>query len=366
MYKLKLNNALLGGAALGVAVSITGVAQAQQTPAGTSVNNQATVSYEVGGTPQSVSSNVATFVVDKKVNLAVAEVGGAPTQTAVGATDQVTTFTVTNLTNAVQDFRLEADQQLVSIPLLGVDNFNMNNLRAFVDSNGNGTYDAGVDTQTYIDELAPDATVTVFLVGNVPNTPGIETAIVSLNAIVATGGTGGVLGADLVASSTLVADSPSTVEIVFADDGGLADSVRNGQGRSFDAYHISTAVVTMLKSATVISDPVNLLVNPHAIPGATVEYCMKVSNAGPGTASNVVLSDAVPANSTFVPGSISVGTAGTLGVCVLVGTSEDDNATGADETDLYGGSFDGTTVRATLPTIAPLTSMSIAFRVTLN
>lgn len=366
MYGMKLHNALLGSAALGIVVSVSGVAQAQQTPAGTSVNNQATVSYEVGGTPQSVSSNVATFVVDKKVNLTVAEVGGAPTQTAVGATDQVTTFTVTNLTNAVQDFRLEADQQLVSIPLLGIDNFNMNNLRAFVDGNGNGTYDAGVDTQTYIDELAPDATVTVFLVGNVPNTPGIETAIVSLNAIVATGGTGGALGADLVASSTLVADSPSTVEIVFADDGGLVDGARNGQGRSFDAYHISTAVVTMLKSATVISDPVNLLLNPHAIPGATVEYCMKVSNAGPGTASNVVLSDAVPANSTFVPGSIAVGTSGTLGACILLGTAEDDNATGADETDLYGGSFDGTTVRATLPTIAPLTSMSIAFRVTLN
>ncbi|MEP9360914.1 DUF11 domain-containing protein [Sphingomonas sp. KR3-1] len=365
MYKLKLNNALLGSAALG-AMSVAGVAQAQQTPAGTSVNNQATVSYEVGGTPQSVSSNVASFVVDKKVNLAVAEVGGAVTQTAIGATDQVTTFTVTNLTNSVQDFRLEADQQLVSIPLLGVDNFNMNNLRAFVDSNGNGTYDPGVDTATYIDELAPDATVTVFLVGNVPNTPGIETAIVSLNAIVATGGAGGALGADLVASSTLVADSPSTVEIVFADDGGVADAARNGQGRAFDAYHISTAVVTMLKSATVISDPVNYLLNPHAIPGATVEYCMKVSNAGPGTANNVVLSDVVPANSTFVPGSITVGTSGILGACILLGTVEDDNNTGADESDPYGGSFDGTTVRATLPSIAPSTSMSIAFRVTLN
>jgi uncharacterized repeat protein (TIGR01451 family) len=365
MYKIKFNNVLLGSAALGV-VSIAGAAQAQQTPAGTSVNNQATVTYDVGGTPQTVSSNVATFVVDKKVNLAVAEVGGAPTQTAVGATDQVTTFTVTNLTNSVQDFRLEADQQLVSIPLLGVDNFNMNSLKAYVDSNGNGTYDAGVDTATFIDELAPDATVTVFLVGNVPNTPGIETAIVSLNAVVAAGGSNGVLGADLVASSTLVADSPSTVETVFADDTGLLDQLRNGQQRAFDAYHISTAVVTMLKSATVISDPVNFLLNPHAIPGATVEYCMKVSNAGPGTASNIALSDVVPANSTFVPGSITVGTSGLLGACILLGTAEDDNNTGADETDLYGGSFDGTTVHATLPSIAPSTSMSIAFRVTLN
>ncbi|WP_404338459.1 hypothetical protein AB2M62_06010 [Sphingomonas sp. MMS12-HWE2-04] len=365
MYRLSFRTPLLGSAVLAASVTAT-AAQAQQTPAGTSVNNQASVSYEVGGTPTSVSSNVATFVVDKKVNLAVAEVGGAPTQTAINTTDQVTTFTVTNLTNSVQDFRLEADQQLVSIPLLGTDNFNMNSLRAFVDSNGNGTYDVGVDTATYIDELAPDATVTVFLVGNVPNTPGAETAIVSLNAIAATGGSGGVLGADLVASSTLVADSPTTVETVFADDSGLLNSARNGQGRAFDAYHISTAVVTLVKSATVISDPVNLLLNPHPIPGAVVEYCMHVNNAGPGIAANVTVSDNVPANSTFVPGSIAVGTAGILGACILVGTSEDDNNTGADETDLYGGSFDGTTMRATLPTVSALTSMAVSFRVTVN
>jgi uncharacterized repeat protein (TIGR01451 family) len=365
MYKIKMRSTLLGGAVF--AAGFTGnVAYAQQTPAGTSVNNQATVSYEVGGTPTTVSSNVASFVVDKKVNLAVAEVGGAPTQTAINATAQVTTFTVTNLTNSVQDFRLEADQQLVSIPLLGTDNFNMNNLRAFVDSNGNGTYDDGVDTATFIDELAPDATVTVFLVGDVPNQPGADTAIVSLNAIAATAGTGGALGADLVASSVLVADSPTTVEIIFADDGGVADAARNGQARAFDAYKISTAVVTLAKTATVISDPVNLLLNPHPIPGATIEYCMKISNAGPGTASGVTVADNIPANTTFVPGSITVGTSGLLGACILLGTSEDDNNTGADETDLYGGSFDGTTVRGTLPSVASGTTMSVAFRVTVN
>jgi len=61
-----------------------------------------------------------------------------------------------------------------------------------------------------------------------------------------------------------------------------------------------------------------------------------------------------------------VGTPGLLGACILLGTSEDDNNTGADETDLYGGSFDGTTVRATLPVVLPGTSMSVAFRVSVN
>ncbi len=358
--------ALLGGSAL-AATTLAAPAFAQsQTASGTTVNNQASVSYDVGGSTQSVSSNVASFVVDKKVNLAVAEVGGAVTQTAIGATAQVTTFTVTNLTNATQDFRLDPDQQTVSIPLLGSDNFNVTNMHAYVDSNGNGTYDAGIDTATYIDELAPDASVTVFIVADIPNTPGADTAIVSLNVVAAAGGAPNTLGADLIASSTLVPDSAGTVEIVFADGSGPLDLARNGQARAFDAYHISTAVVTLAKTSRVVSDPINFLANPHAIPGATVEYCMTINNAGPGTATNLTVTDNVPANTTFVPGSIQVGTSAGGAGCILVGTTEDDNNTGADETDLYGGSFDGTTVRGTIPSVAPLGAYAVAFRVTIN
>jgi uncharacterized repeat protein (TIGR01451 family) len=355
---------LFGGAAL-LALFATPAA-AQQTAAGTTINNQATVSYSVGGSPQSSNSNTASFLVDKKVNLAVAEVGGTATKVSIGSTDQVTTFTVTNLTNATQDFRLVGDQQTVSIPLLGTDDFNVTSIRVYVDSNGNGTYDAGVDTATFIDELAPDATKTVFIVANIPNTAGIHTAIVGLDAIVAAGGGSGSLGADLVATSLLTADSPNTVDIVFADDAGLLDQVRDGQQWAFDAYTIDSAAVSMTKTVRVISDPYNLLANPKAIPGATLEYCLTVSNAGPGIATAVNISDALPANTTYVSNSLTVGGLGVGGQCVLNGTTEDDNATGADETDLYGGSFDGTTVRATLGSVLPLVPLTVAFRVTVN
>lgn len=355
---------LLGGAALTTLFATP--ALAQQTPSGTSINNQATVSFNVGGSPGSTTSNTATFVVDKKVNLAVAEVGGAATRVAIGSTDQVTTFTVTNLTNAVQDFRLTPDQQTISIPLLGTDDFNVNNMRAYVDSNGNGTYDAGVDTATFIDELAPDATVTVFIVANVPNTQGIHTAIVGLKATVAAGGGSGALGADLVATSLLTADSPSTVEIVFADDSNLLDQLRDGAQWAFDAYTIDSATITLGKTARVVSDPINGIINPHAIPGAVIEYCMTISNAGPGNATGVTLADAIPANMTYVSNSLTVGGLGVGGQCVLNGTIEDDNATGADETDLYGGSFDGSTVHATVGTVTALIPLTVAFRATVN
>lgn len=355
---------LFGGVAL-AAMAFT-PAFAQETPAGTTINNQASVSYNVGGSPQSSTSNTASFLVDKKVNLTVAEVGGVATSVSIGSTDQVTTFTVTNLTNATQDFKLEAGQQSVSIPLLGTDDFNATNLRVYVDSNGNGTYDAGVDTATYIDELSADATITVFLVADIPNTQGIHTAIVGLKATAAAGGSGGSLGADLVATSLLTADSPSTVDIIFADDANLLDLPRDGIYWAFDAYTVDSAAVTLTKTARVVSDPYNLLVNPKAIPGAVIEYCISVSNAGPGIATTVDLTDTVPANATYVANSLTVGGLGVGGQCVLNGTIEDDNSSGADETDLYGGSFDGTDVHAQLGSVLPLVPVNIAFRVTVN
>jgi uncharacterized repeat protein (TIGR01451 family) len=360
--KNALRLALLSGTA--ALASWSGAAQAAGTTAGTTVSNTASVTYSVGGSTASASSNTATFLVDRKVNLTVTEVGGTVTYTSLGATDQVTTFQVTNLTNAVQDFRLTTDQQSISIPILGTDNFDVTNMRAFVDSNGNGTYDAGVDTATFIDELAPDTSVTVFLVANIPSTAGQDVAIVSLSAQAAAGGTPGTQGAAL--TQTLTADSPTTVDIVFADVAGTGDLPRDGIARAFDAYKISTAAVSMTKTATVISDPLNGIVTPKAIPGAVIEYCLTLSNAGPGTATGVNISDAVPAGTTYISNSLTVGGLGVGGQCVLNGTIEDDDATGADETDLYGGSFDGTTVHAVIPLLTTLVPLTAAFRVTVN
>ncbi|MET0138273.1 MAG: hypothetical protein ABW192_07810, partial [Sphingobium sp.] len=265
MFKNNMKGLLLCGASL----VTCGTAHAAGTEAGTSIANTASVSYSVGGNTVSANSNTATFLVDKKVSLTVT--GGVVTQTAIGTSDQVTAFQVTNLTNAVQDFRLTIDQQSLSVPILGIDNFDVANMRVFVDSNGNGTYEAGTDTATYIDELTPDTSVTVFIVSNIPNTPGADVAFVSLSAQVAAGGQGGTQGTALVATSLLQGDSPSTVDVVFADTAGVWDAARDGIGRAFNAYKISTAAVSMTKSATIISDPVNLLLNPHAIPGAIIQ-----------------------------------------------------------------------------------------------
>ncbi|MDO6415805.1 hypothetical protein Q4F19_15545 [Sphingomonas sp. BIUV-7] len=367
--------ALLAGSA---GLCFAGTAQAApQTTAGTVINNTASVTYTVNGTAQSSTSTTATFVVDRKVNFTVVTDQSGMTQVNLGQQNAVTTFKVTNLTNDAQDFLLDPDQQSISLGILpGTDNFDMLNLKAYVDSNGNGVYDAGVDTATYIDELAPDASVAVFLVGNVPTTPTAQLAFDSLHVIVAAGGATATKGTALIATDLNLANADNTVDIVFADDDSdgtlyLGDIARNGQGRAYSGYEIGThnVALTVTKSARIVSDGVNLLF-PKALPGATVEYCLLVNNATLLTAATGVnLSDVVPVKTTYVPGSISIGLPGVPGIaCVLSGSAEDDDADDAAESDGFTASFDGSTktVAAHLDSVNGASSIAVAFKVTIN
>ncbi len=327
------------------------------TQAGVSVTNTATVSYSVNGVTQTpVASNAASFVVDRKANVMVAEVGGAATTVAFGQTNQVTTFTVTNTTNAIQDFRLFAlNIGIGGTTQLGhTDSFGVTNIRVFVDVNGNGTYEAGTDTATYIDELAPDQTKTVFVVADIPASgPASGISGVELTAVVATGGTATSLGADLV--QTILGDDPNQIDTVFADAAGYADLLRDGRFSAGDEYAIAAATAEVTKFATLISDPMNGILLPKAIPGAVVEYCIAVKNIGANALTSVGVTDNIPTNTTYLASSTYVGGSVLLGACV---------ADGAQATD--GNVFNGTRIATSIASIAVGATVTTRFRVTLN
>lgn len=67
----------------------------------------------------------------------------------------------------------------------------------------------------------------------------------------------------------------------------------------------TTAVLLIEKLSTVISDPVNGTSNPKAIPGAVVEYTIRVRNVGNRAvdASSIVILDEMPANLAFSTGA---------------------------------------------------------------
>jgi uncharacterized repeat protein (TIGR01451 family) len=119
--------------------------------------------------------------------------------------------------------------------------------------------------------------------------------------------------------------------------------------------------LSVTKISQVISDPVNLTSNPKAIPSATLQYCIMVSNAGSGTAANVAISDAIPSNVTYTAGTMRSGTN-----CNTAGTVEDDNATGADESDPFGAAISGSNLTASALSMGPASVFALTFQVVVD
>lgn len=73
------------------------------------------------------------------------------------------------------------------------------------------------------------------------------------------------------------------------------------------------AVLQVLKTSAVISDPVNGTVNPKLIPGAVVEYAITVTNIGTGTvdSGSIVIIDLMPADAAYAVGTPVTFTNGT-------------------------------------------------------
>ncbi len=339
-----------------VALAIVGSvpALAGGTLAGSTVTNTASVTYQVGGvaqTPPTPATNV--FTVDRKINLTVAESGAATTTVVPGQSGAVTTFTLQNTSNAVLDFALSATQTVGGVAAHGgTDTFDVTAPSIFRDTNGNGTYEAGTDTAaTFIDELAIDASVTLFVVANVPL--GLATGAVAEVNLVATGREGGTAASQGAALTETAGANTAGMDTVFADAAGVTDAARDASHSDDDDYTVSTATLTLSKTATVISDPVNGATNPKLIPGAVVEYCIAVANAAGGaSATSVAVSDVVPAQVTFNAGSILINGTTTGVTCNTDGVA--------------GGSFAAGTVSGTLASVAAGASRTLVFRATVN
>jgi uncharacterized repeat protein (TIGR01451 family) len=146
----------------------------------------------------------------------------------------------------------------------------------------------------------------------------------------------------------------SEVDTVFADSDADGNVARDGAHFDEDDYTILAAALTATKTSRVISDPFNGTTNPKMIPGAVVEYCVAVANAeGSATATNVGVSDAIPAETSYLA-AFGIKVNGTV-------TGATCNADGAS-----GGSFAAGVVSATLSDIAAGITRTLVFRVTVN
>ena len=323
------------------------------TDAGTSITNNVSVAYNVGGTAQTAETDSDTFVVDREVNLVIAESGNGNTSVAPGATQQAVTYTISNQTNDTIDVLLTNEN-------LGGDDFNTTGAVTYYLDDGDGIFN-GADTPiTSVDNLLEDESVTVHLVTDIPG--GVvtgDTADVVLIGQAADSGTGVAF-----ADNSGDADDPTLVQNVFADGVGThtGAAAADGYHSATDTYEVAAADISVFKSSRVVSDPLGSA-NPKAIPGAVIEYCISVANAagaGAATATGVTVTDTLPADVggngiTFVAGSI-----------LLNGTATSPGASQTCSGGAAGGSFADPVVSGTLNDIAPGTNSTMIFRVTVD
>lgn len=331
-------------------------ANAAGTAVGTVISNVVTLNYDVETVPQPpVTSNTESFVVDNKINLAVTTLDTAEIGVGVGQTGAVTTFSVNNLSNSVQDYALTSTITGITNPFTGgADVFDpvAGSCKIYVESGATPGYQAGQDLSTFIDELAPDTSKTVYLVCDIPNTAATnQVSAVAIQATTRAGGGLGALGGTLTQSTGVnnaVAGNP--IDVVFADAqapvaGVAGDILRDAAASAASAYKIGLSVVL---TKSIICTPTPSCLTAFK-PNDTVTYQIAVSISGVGIASSLLVSDPIPANLTYVSNSIKV-----------------NSAARTDATDADNADFTTNTVNVNLGNVVSPKNFVIEFKATVN
>ena len=257
-------------------------ARAADAPAGTTVTNTASAQYLASGVPLTVTSSVS-FLVQQLVNVTVTWQNTSDVAVTAGSTQQTLLFRVTNTGNGSDSFRF-AD----SLVTPGGTSFTPAACQIYFDTAGTGVYAAsdvlytpGSNDPT----LAQDAGTNMLVVCNVPNSAA-DTALGEMQ---------------LAATSKTAAGSFGTVNSGAGVSG--VDAVVGSTGGSAGItgiYQVHQVALAYTKSATVTSSGGG----SQPVSGAIIQYTLTVTPSGSATANSVVVSDPVPANTTFVSNSI--------------------------------------------------------------
>ena len=292
------------------AALVTTPAHAGGVKAGTLIENTASATYDGGAGPVTIPSNTITVKVDELLDVTVTSRDSGPVSAAPGSA--VLTFELTNTGNGPEAYTLTAN------PAVAGNDFDTTVNGIAVDTNGNGVYDPGVDQMltgpATTAAIAADASLTVFVLVTIP---------------------GGVADGDqsdvsLLAEAVTGTGAPGTA---FAGQGaGGGNAIVGSTGANATAtgsLSVGITDVDLIKSATV-RDPFG---GTGIVPGATITYAIRAEVRGSGSVSDLVVTDAAPADTTYVAGSLKLdgatltdaadadaGRSGTSGISVDLGT----------------------------------------------
>jgi uncharacterized repeat protein (TIGR01451 family) len=301
-------------------------AHAEGVSAGSLIENTATATYDDGDGPKTVDSNTVVVAVDELLDVTVTSLDPGPVATEPG--EEILTFEVTNTGNGPEAFELTAN------PSVAGNDFDTTIDGIAVDTNGNGTYDPGVDQILTGPEttpvLAEDENITVFVITTVPaGAADTEESDVELTAeaVTGTGAPGTVFAGEGVNGVDAIAGLTS------ADDSAIGSLI------------VGVTTVDLVKAASVV-DPFG---GTSAVPGSVVTFTITANVTGSTSVDDLVIADAIPADTTYVAGTL------TLDGNPLTDAAGDD-----------AGEASATDISVDLGTIAGGNSHAVTFDVTID
>lgn len=290
-------------------LSASTIAFAIGVPSNILVTSTATANHEISGIPQVQQTAIAQFLVDNKVDLSLSVTSDTVSPAQI---NQIITFVIINEGNTPQGYALSVANSTTA------DDFDMNNVRIYVESNGTPGWQAGDTLYTSgnnAGDLDPNSsipgadTMTVYVLANVPPSGGGSAPVDAANARY------DLLVTTLNAGSTTAtvgqnADAwiAGTVQDVFAEGSAgphASDGNDDGQQSTTGVYSVNAPALSVVKSAVVL----DLQGGGSPSDGATITYTLLVSISGTGSTDNVVITDVIPANTTYVSNSLTLNAA---------------------------------------------------------
>lgn len=319
---------------LTVLLMIAPAAYAVGTAAGTDITNTASATFtDSGGSPQAVNSNTAILQVDEILDVTIAVNDAGNVAVTTPDTDAPLSFTVTNTGNGSESFGLSFNNAL------GGDQFDSGNTRLYLDD-GDGILEIGTGDVLYVAGsndplLAADASRIVFVVSDIPaGRSNSDVANVSL------------IAEAITAQATAGADAPGTT---FAGQGaGGSDAVvgsTQADASAQNGYVVSQVSATLVKSQSVLDQ----FGGSNAIPSAVITYTLVFTVTGSGSLTGSQVADPIPANTTYLPGSLTLNAGGLT-----------------DTADADAGRFTGTGIVVDLGTVPAPATHTVTFKVTIN
>lgn len=316
--------------------------QAAGAPAGTVISNQVTLGYIDEGVATTTSSNTATFTVAEIIDVSLIAQDAAPVAVNSPDTNRALTMLLTNIGNGSENFSLIRNN---SLPGNQFDPVTATIGGIFLESGAQTGFQAsGSNADTlYISGsndpvLAANASLVVYVVSDMPSSLALgSTGQSSLNVVSLTAGAAGA-----TPGTTLTGLGVGGVDALVGATGAIASTT--------SSYQVGGLAVSVSPSVALIQDPQGRTGSTAIImPGTVLTYSVTLRVSGNGTANNLAFNDPLPAETSFVPNSITV-----------------NGATRTDAVDADNADFTSNTINVIFSnTAAPVTHV-ITFRVTVN